>query len=92
MNTIRWGDAPVHSIAASLFLSKNEIHFFDDIGYRHDSFMHCPMARELQKKCHCDAQESFGKYIIQRIMPVVLIILLIYRSHIKFMLSAMGQD
>ncbi|KAJ8657512.1 hypothetical protein O0I10_006814 [Lichtheimia ornata] len=55
----RWGDAPVHSIAASLFLSKDEIHFFDDIGYRHDSFMHCPMARELQKKCHCDAQDTF---------------------------------
>lgn len=28
----RWGDAPVHSIAANLFLNKDEIHFFDDIG------------------------------------------------------------
>lgn len=29
----RWGDAPVHSIAAALFLRPDEIHFFDNIGY-----------------------------------------------------------
>jgi len=29
----RWGDAPVHSIAAALLLPKDEIHFFNDIGY-----------------------------------------------------------
>ena len=29
----RWGDAPVHSIAAALFLNRDEVHFFDDIGY-----------------------------------------------------------
>ena len=28
----RWGDAPVHSIAAGLLLKKEEIHFFNDIG------------------------------------------------------------
>lgn len=31
----RWGDAPVHSIAAALFLKSDEIHFFHDIGYKH---------------------------------------------------------
>jgi len=31
----RWGDAPVHSIAASLFLPKRDIHFFNDLGYYH---------------------------------------------------------
>jgi hypothetical protein len=31
----RWGDAPVHSIAVSLFLPKSAIHFFDRIGYAH---------------------------------------------------------
>jgi alpha 1,2-mannosyltransferase len=29
----RWGDAPVHSIAAGLLMSKDEIHFFNDIAY-----------------------------------------------------------
>ncbi|PVV03066.1 hypothetical protein BB560_002473 [Smittium megazygosporum] len=37
----RWGDAPIHSLAAGLFLSPDQIHFFDDIGYRHDKFSHC---------------------------------------------------
>lgn len=50
----------VHSIAASILLGKDAVHFFDDIGYQHDSFMHCPKARELQKKCHCDSEETFG--------------------------------
>jgi alpha 1,2-mannosyltransferase len=31
----RWGDAPVHSIAAGIFLPRNQIHFFDEIGYEH---------------------------------------------------------
>jgi hypothetical protein len=34
----RWGDAPVHSIGAALFAKKDQIHFFDDIGYRHEPF------------------------------------------------------
>lgn len=34
----RWGDAPVHSIAAALFARKDQIHFFQDIGYRHEPF------------------------------------------------------
>lgn len=28
----RWGDAPVHSIAAALLLPKSQIHFFNDIA------------------------------------------------------------
>jgi alpha 1,2-mannosyltransferase len=57
----RWGDAPVHSIAVGLFLNKSQVHFFNDVGYKHDPFMHCPVARELQKKCHCNAADNFGK-------------------------------
>ncbi|CAO0793800.1 unnamed protein product [Mucor circinelloides] len=55
----RWGDAPVHSIAVGIFLNKSEVHFFNDIGYKHEPFMHCPTARELQKKCHCNADDNF---------------------------------
>ncbi|KAG0170528.1 alpha 1,2-mannosyltransferase 2.4.1, partial [Apophysomyces sp. BC1015] len=38
----RWGDAPVHSIAVALMLSQKDVHWFYDIGYRHDYFEHCP--------------------------------------------------
>jgi hypothetical protein len=34
----RWGDAPVHSIGAALFAKKEQIHWFEDIGYRHEPF------------------------------------------------------
>lgn len=32
----RFGDAPVHSLAAALLLKPSEIHHFDDFGYRHN--------------------------------------------------------
>jgi hypothetical protein len=35
----RWGDAPIHGIAVSLFLHKNQTHHFKDIGYQHVSFI-----------------------------------------------------
>ena len=57
----RWGDAPVHSIAASLLLDKNEIHFFNDIAYYHVPFTHCPTGEKtrLDLKCHCNPKDNF---------------------------------
>ncbi|ODQ67430.1 glycosyl transferase, partial [Nadsonia fulvescens var. elongata DSM 6958] len=57
----RWGDAPVHSIGASLFLPKEQIHFFGDIGYTHPPFSHCPTDSQALKelKCDCTAKQSF---------------------------------
>jgi len=57
----RWGDAPVHSIAASLFLKKSQIHLFENIGYQHDDWGHCPQTQELWEKgrCMCDSRGSF---------------------------------
>ncbi|KAH6903455.1 alpha-1,2 mannosyltransferase KTR1 [Coprinopsis sp. MPI-PUGE-AT-0042] len=57
----RWGDAPVHSIAVSLFASKSQLHYFRDIGYKHDNFGHCPPSNEWAKgKCSCKPNESFN--------------------------------
>ena len=57
----RWGDAPVHSIAAGLLLKKEEIHFFDEIGYWHVPFTHCPTSEKmrLENKCHCNPKDNF---------------------------------
>lgn len=55
----RWGDAPVHSIAAALLLRKEEFHFFNDIGYRHTSYTHCPIEEEFREKCSCDPAVNF---------------------------------
>lgn len=57
----RWGDAPVHSIAAGLLLKKEEIHFFNEIAYYHVPFTHCPTGEQLRLdlKCHCNPQDNF---------------------------------
>ncbi|KAF8481515.1 glycosyltransferase family 15 protein [Gautieria morchelliformis] len=56
----RWGDAPVHSIGASLFARKDQIHFFNDIGYRHEPFQHCPQKEaHARGKCWCDEKDNF---------------------------------
>jgi mannosyltransferase len=38
----RWGDAPIHSLAAGALLGVKDIHYFRDIGYRHTTIAHCP--------------------------------------------------
>lgn len=57
----RYGDAVIHSIAASLFLDQDEIHFFNDVGYYHPPYHSCPLNDEvyLQKKCTCNQVLDF---------------------------------
>ncbi|KAH3687478.1 hypothetical protein WICPIJ_001536 [Wickerhamomyces pijperi] len=57
----RWGDAPVHSIAASLFLPQDRIHFFEEIGYFHGPYHHCPINDEIRNKnkCMCKPGDDF---------------------------------
>ncbi|CCH61067.1 hypothetical protein TBLA_0D05760 [Henningerozyma blattae CBS 6284] len=52
----RWGDAPVHTIGASLLLDRDEIIHFDEIAYTHAPFMTCPMSyfMRLDQRCQCD--------------------------------------
>lgn len=54
----RWGDAPVHSIAAAMFLPKEQIHFFEDIGYFHAPYGNCPSNPALNMNCQCDSSKS----------------------------------
>ncbi|KAG0292716.1 alpha 1,2-mannosyltransferase 2.4.1 [Linnemannia gamsii] len=57
----RWGDAPVHSIAAALLLPIDQIHFFKEIGYYHAPFYNCPAEPEFQAKCHCDPYQNVNR-------------------------------
>jgi mannosyltransferase len=48
----RWGDAPIHSLAAGALLATRDIHYFRDFGYRHTTIQHCPAnapARQLPR-------------------------------------------
>lgn len=55
----RWGDAIVHSLAAGLYLNKTQVHFFEDIGYKHDNFAHC-VNDGIFGKCMCP--EDVGNF------------------------------
>lgn len=37
--THRWGDAPLRTMGAAMMLSKQQVHAFTDLGYRHDPFI-----------------------------------------------------
>ena len=57
----RWGDAPVHTIAASLFAGKDEIHFFREVGYEHYAFVHCPQGEMWERgRCSREQERNFG--------------------------------
>jgi hypothetical protein len=82
----RWGDAPVHSIAAALFLPKRDIHFFNDLGYFHvpplyqPSFFLCNCfvrGTDMDRSHFTTAlsKKSFGKNVI-----VIRMIILIGRG------------
>ncbi|RCH95968.1 hypothetical protein CU098_004420 [Rhizopus stolonifer] len=55
----RWSDAPVQTIAAALFLKKEEIHFFNEIGYTHSIATHCPYDENLLRDCSCDVTTNY---------------------------------
>lgn len=58
----RWGDAPVHSVAAALFLEKSEVYHFDVIGYYHNPIGVCPTRKEdrVKNKCTCKPESNFS--------------------------------
>lgn len=57
----RWGDAPVHTMAVSLLLSKNELFFLEDSGYYHRPNGDCPWDPEIRKsrRCTCFINNDF---------------------------------
>ncbi|EFP88064.2 uncharacterized protein PGTG_12511 [Puccinia graminis f. sp. tritici CRL 75-36-700-3] len=60
----RWAEGPIHSIAAALFLRRQQIHQWDDIGYFQTPFSHCPSDYERfhsNGKCFCDPFENFDQ-------------------------------
>lgn len=42
-------------------LKRDEIHFFNEIGYYHVPFTHCPTGEQtrLDLKCHCNPNDNF---------------------------------
>lgn len=49
----RWGDAPIHSMAVSLLLDKDELLFLQDTGYYHKPNGDCPHDPQVRKSRRC---------------------------------------
>lgn len=56
----RWGDAPIHSIAVAMFLEREELHYFRDIGYKHTTMGHCPNNAPGKQLPYVAAQAEFS--------------------------------
>ncbi|QLQ78199.1 hypothetical protein HG537_0A04460 [Torulaspora globosa] len=50
----RWGDAPVHTLAASFMLPADSLHFVANTGYMHNPNQDCPVDEEVKQLLHCD--------------------------------------
>lgn len=60
----RWGDAPVHSIALTLFLPRTAIHHFSDFGYTHFPATRCPTDDEsrINGRCVCAVSRNYDNH------------------------------
>lgn len=50
----RWGDAPIHTLAASFMLPADSLHFVANTGYMHKPNQDCPADNELREILHCE--------------------------------------
>lgn len=50
----RWGDAPVHTIAASYMLPASSLHFVANTGYMHHPNQDCPPDEDIRIALNCD--------------------------------------
>ncbi|MCJ1354316.1 MAG: hypothetical protein MMC33_004304 [Icmadophila ericetorum] len=60
----RFGDAPIHTLGVAMFVPKDEIWYFRDIGYQHDINRHCPP--HSSHRCACEPtllDENFYKLV-----------------------------
>ncbi|UPX15980.1 uncharacterized protein EKO05_0006409 [Ascochyta rabiei] len=46
----RWGNAPVHSLAAVMLLKPEQVHHFSNFWYRHSDFQYCTYAPTDEEK------------------------------------------
>ncbi|KAI7878405.1 nucleotide-diphospho-sugar transferase [Lichtheimia hyalospora FSU 10163] len=56
----RWSDSAIQSMGAALFLKKDEIHQWEDMGYRGlGGLLYCPTDPDLWSRCDCRPDYNF---------------------------------
>jgi len=58
--TERWGDAPIRSLALGLLAGFDRVHYFEDISYQHDWFVHVPQTEGVG--CNCK-EPPWGEWV-----------------------------
>ena len=58
-------DLQVHSLAVALFLPISKIHWFNDVGYRHNPWTHCPSDNLSYEngRCLCPREDNFDENV-----------------------------
>lgn len=79
----------MHSIAVAMLLKASEVHFFNDMGYRHGPFQHCPDEPDwLSKgKCYCEPRKSFGETLFYDFNPFCRMNAYLYSIFIRYELQ-----
>ena len=74
-------------------LSKEEIHFFNDIAYYHVPFTHCPTGEKVRTalKCHCNPEENFDWKGYSCMVPVPFLTLF-FASSVADVYLAIGTS
>lgn len=56
-----WQDATIRSLYVTLFLDRNDLHHFRNMGYNYSPFILCPTDSEIRTnlKCACTAPQDF---------------------------------
>ncbi|KAL0094142.1 nucleotide-diphospho-sugar transferase [Phycomyces blakesleeanus] len=49
----RWGDAPVQTVAAALFLKRDQVHYIKNMGYDSSIGSNCPVEKEAYSRLQC---------------------------------------
>ncbi|KAI9492069.1 nucleotide-diphospho-sugar transferase [Zychaea mexicana] len=57
----RWGDAPFQTVAAALYLQRNQVHFVENLGYWFNVALQCPsdVVAHQELRCTCASEASF---------------------------------
>ncbi|KAG2218964.1 hypothetical protein INT45_008388 [Circinella minor] len=52
-----WSDGAVITLAAAMFLKREELYFFNEIGYEYRFGVHCPLSlTDYYPRCSCDVE------------------------------------
>ncbi|KAJ2727020.1 hypothetical protein GGI07_000137 [Coemansia sp. Benny D115] len=58
-HTRKWVQANPHLLPERSLVNWGEIHWFEDIGYKHPGNMHCPRDPAMHAKCICDPAKAY---------------------------------